>query len=279
MSEGQYWEQKLRKFDETGVMSRFCNSAPKLIESAVRGRKADEVINEENWQKHVYNGTYDTSFEGWPVTIEFAQVGVRTPEYLATRRRGWNADDIRKSWGCVNEQRIYKGNVSARIGRIDNKRELVIKTESALGADYGEFFGIIKKDCCVWPDAKFNYRTNGPWPGDFAGNELYQYVDGLIQLSQAGDCGITSKDIWYNLKTGRISLANHQHVYPNIEDGLYNSHIERQKVHRIYDKGKELWEDKFTINAEDRGSASLKMMFDAIGRRDSQPVTQKYGLK
>ena len=203
-------------------------------------------------------------------------MGITTPEYLATQLRSLSVDDIRKRWGKVNEKRLYKGNVIAHIGRIDNERELVIKTESALGATYGEFIGINKKDCPIWSGAKLNYRTKGSWPGSFAGSELYEYVDGLIQLSQASGCGITTKDIWYNPNTGRFSLANHQHIYPHMGEGLHNSLTERQMVHKAYDKGKKLWKDKFTINADDRGTGNLKAMLDAIENVELQPVGKVY---
>jgi hypothetical protein len=162
-----------------------------------------------------------------------------------------------KNDGTEGKKIKYGGSIKIKIANIDDRRDLCIESQNYVDALYGYFLVVSDKECTIWPGVKFDiYLNKLNEKGILQGEELYDFTGKLIKLAKECDAGIEIKSVWYN-KEGRIYLMGSSHLYPRFrrnevpedEEEITKSKVFREKLVKVYEKGKELFGEAFGKNS------------------------------
>lgn len=247
------WWQNLKKLDESEAFPHLLKSKTELLKKLLKQSKHYNTYETEQWLMQEYNNI-EIDFEGWPITLSKIEVGVRTPEFVARTlygkrhndwrkyiekiRADWRKDEV-KRYGCV---------ATLDVAKIDKERILFVKNHHLIGEDFGSFLGVRMEKKSKWPLTKFDIKIKEFENGYLAGEELYDFVDDLIDISQIWDIGVEVKPLRCS-KANRLFMKN-LYLYPRVEKDLPKDEI-LNTLEGIYDTGKEPWGNLFDVNPRD----------------------------
>lgn len=148
---------------------------------------------------------------------------------------------------------IY-GDVGIELAKIDEERSLKLTSHIS----YGEFIVIEDKNYPSWKGHKFDLEIKHLGKEYLSNKELYEFIGRLIQLSQECEIGLTVKPVGTYFdeknKVHRVFLSSSGvHLYPYFEKYPDSKKV-KEKLLRIYQRGKEWWGDAFHVAEHNRGA-------------------------
>jgi hypothetical protein len=241
------FKKEIKKFDEKGIGGLFISSIPEIIKELIKGKRPSHIIERDRGLIEIYEGIYYTNFKnfkGYEVIASKIEKCSRTPEYIS-RRFNLSLEWVRRNWGNAKEIIEYGASVFIKIADIDEERSIGIESQRWIDESMGEFLVIKHENSSVYPGVKFDINLKElNEKGILRDEELYNFIEKLVELSKACNVGIEIKPLYYR-SNGRIFLWQRIHLYPRCER-LDETVIE--KLIQVYRKGRDLFGDAFDIN-------------------------------